>query len=309
MKSIIQDLTDLQAVSVWPELVGLLRKPLPEGGPHVWDYPGMAYRALGGEGSCAPAASAVYCLLHSIHLVDDMLDDDPRGLFRTLGSAKTANLALACQAAAVEALQAVPEADRRVAACLVVARAALATASGQNLEVQPRGEPDETRYWRDVDAKGPPLFGAALALGAILAGADEELVLKIEALGQPIGRLIQASDDLADALKTPMAPDWATPSSNLALLYPQVADHPQRARFMELLSSLQESRADAATLGEAQQILLSCGAVSYCCKHILHNDTQGRELCAQLPLPNPDALLEIFEHLIMPTKTLLQKIG
>ena len=53
-----------------------------------------------------PAVAAIACLQISIILVDDILDDDPRGAYHRLGAGRAANLGLAFQAAALKLLAA-----------------------------------------------------------------------------------------------------------------------------------------------------------------------------------------------------------
>src|SRR5215203_4722113 len=87
-------------VSAWPQMLQLMERVMHRDSLSVWDYPASVCTAVGGEAEDAlSAAAAVFCSLISIHLVDDMLDDDPKGDYHRLGAGPAANLGLAFQAA------------------------------------------------------------------------------------------------------------------------------------------------------------------------------------------------------------------
>src|SRR5262245_26195930 len=91
----------LLVVSAWPHMIELAERAVHQETRSIWEYPFAACQAVGGEPEAAlPGAAAIFCSLASIHLVDDMLDEDPAGDYRTLGAGNAANLALAYQAAA-----------------------------------------------------------------------------------------------------------------------------------------------------------------------------------------------------------------
>jgi len=120
-------------MSAWPELGDLFEraagKPRPD-----WEWPILACQAVGGEASQAiPGAAAIACMYISIILIDDMLDDDPRGEHLRVGCGQAANMALAFQAAAFRAIeQAEISAERRAAIVSSLAWLALGTAAGQH---------------------------------------------------------------------------------------------------------------------------------------------------------------------------------
>lgn len=73
------------------------------------------------------------------------------------------------------------------------------------------------------------------------------------------GELIQIRDDLFDAFQTPANPDWTLGRSSMLTLYARTAEHPDRARFVDLLPRID----DPQSLREAQQrdIVKCCGSV------------------------------------------------
>ncbi len=307
IESVKERILSLDQVRAWPEMAEVVRAGhRPAEGIPCWEYPLLSCEAVGSAPEKAlPAVASTVCLLNSIHLIDDLIDDDPDGLFRRLGHGTVANLAVAFQAAASEVLEGSDlDATRMAAAHRSVARAGLGTAFGQNLDVTaPTGDLEES-YWRSAEAKTPPLFGTAFYLGAICGGADEALAAEIERLATPIGRMIQAGDDMTDALADPPDPDWKTGWNNLVLLYATLADHPERDRFLELAPRIEED----GVLREAQEILVRCGAVSYGCYHVIEGYRASRDLLSTVVVPHPEALERLLDQLILPARLLFERL-
>jgi len=293
----------LPEVAAWPEMAGFFEResrPRPD-----WNLPLLACQAVGGDASLAtPGAAAIACLQVSIILVDDILDDDPRGEHLRRGTGPTANLALAFQAAAFRVIeQAAVSADRRTAVAASLAWLALATALGQHWDVQNlRGEKN---YWKVVRAKSTPFYGAALHVGALLGGASDPVAEGLRDFGVLIGEIIQIRDDLFDAFQTPANPDWRQGRNNLPILYARTADHPDRARFVALLPRTDDSPA----LQEAQQILIHCGAVSYCAYHLVKRHREAQRLLKSIPLADPAPMIDLLARQTQPLIKLLQTSG
>jgi geranylgeranyl pyrophosphate synthase len=300
-----QRLIALPEVAAWPEMLRLVERAVHVESLSVWEYPVLAARAVGGNAEAAlPGAAAIFCSLAAIHLVDDLLDEDPRGDYRRLGAGYAANLALAFQAAAHRVLeQAAPSAEVLAAAQASLARMALATAYGQSLDAhEVAGEED---YWRVMGAKTPPLFASALAVGGLLGGASVSLGRELEELGALIGEFIQVSDDLADSLKTPAGADWRRPRNSLPLLYALTADHPERDEFARLAREVE----DPAALLAAQRILLRSGAVSFCLYQLIERGRRARGRLASIPIADPAPLARLLDLQRRPVYKLLEFLG
>lgn len=294
-------------ISAWPQMVDLVERAVHREGHSLWDYPFAASLAVGGtEEDALPGAAAVFCALTSIHLVDDMLDEEPDGDYRHLGEGPTANLALAFQAAAHRVLDAAAPgaagAETRAALQSSLAGMALATAFGQNLDTRPLRSEEE--YWQVLEAKTPPLFGLALSVGARLGGASAEIADAMRHLGHVMGRFIQVSDDLADALKTPASADWRRRFHNLPILYAMTAEHPERDEFLHLATRA----GNPAALAAAQKILLRSGAVSYCALKLIELSQEARQRLARIPLADPRPLERLLEHQMRPLRSLLESV-
>lgn len=292
-------------VSAWPQMLQLMERVVHRESLSVWDYPSAACVAVGGEPADAlPAAAAVFCSLISIHLVDDMLDDDPKGDYRRLGAGRAANLGLAFQAAGHLVLDDSGVHPRvRAALHAAFARMSIGTAFGQDMDS--RELRNEEEYWRTVGTKTPPLFGAAFRMGALLGGAPEPTVDTLEAFGGVLGRFVQVSDDLSDALETPAKADWGRRPNNLPILYAMTADHPARERFLEL----SVRSADPEALDEAQQILLRSGAVSYCVFKMVEIADEARQVLAGAALRDAGPVERIFAGHLRPLQKMLESVG
>lgn len=294
----------LPEIAAWPQIAALFERAASRPRPD-WGWPLIACRAVGADPAAArPGAAAIACMYVSIILVDDMLDDDPRGEHLRSGCGPAANMALAFQAAAFRVVeQAAASAGRRAAVTASLAHLALATALGQHLDV--RCPPDEEGYWQVVRAKSTPFYAEALHVGALLGGAGARAAAGLRDLGALLGEAIQIQDDLLDALQSPAAPDWTQQRPNLPILYARTADHPQRERFLELLSRIEEPQ----SLREAQQILVRSGAVSYCAYQLFERHRVARRRLQSLSLADPAPVAGLLAQQARPLAQLLQASG
>lgn len=309
IEAIKEQLRAIPEVAAWPEIAHMLDKPLRRTAFNCWDYPGIAARAVGGSVEQAlPAATAIYCSLVSIHLVDDLLDEDPRGLHHAWGSGKAANLALALQAVAARVLAENAPAEAQARLHRSLAEMSIATAWGQQLDAEDR--PGEEAYWETTRLKTPPLFGCALELGALLAGASAEKAREVAALGLPIGEMVQVNDDLHDALQVPACPDWQRQGGNLAILYARMAPHAARERFETLREVVRSQPTEAeSSLREAQDLLIESGAVSYCAYSLFEAYKKAKRRIDEAGLESPAALHELVDSHIEPLLELLRSLG
>ncbi|MEM8997064.1 MAG: polyprenyl synthetase family protein [Acidobacteriota bacterium] len=291
-------------VEGWPDVVWLVDRETGDGRP-AWQLALDGCRACGVDEKRAwPAAAVIFSLLYSIHLVDDLLDEDPDGLQHRIGAGGCANAALGLQSVATSMIRDLglsptseAEAHRRLG------EICLGTAYGQMLDSQdPEGE---EAYWRVVDLKTPPLFSYAFFLGALVATDSVETADRVAALGGILGRIVQLNDDLKDALETPATPDWGRRATNLAILYAATADHPEREDFLRLKAGVD----DPAALREAQEILIRCGAFSYCSFQMVQSYRAARRQIAALELPAHGAIVEVFDDYVSPLRHLLRSIG
>jgi geranylgeranyl pyrophosphate synthase len=288
----------------WPEIMYAFSHPAKEFNVD-WNLPVMACRAVGGtEAEALPGAAAVACLYLSIILVDDMLDDEPDGLFRDIGSGRTANLALGLQALALQLIDQAPvSVTQKLAVEQRLSWLGLATAQGQQLDAA--NLMGEESYWRTIRAKSTPFYATTLEIGALLGGAPQETVEALRQNGYWLGEVVQLEDDLQDALATPANADWEQGRNNLLILYASTTDHPQREAFAHFRTRYQ----DPTALNAAQSILYSSGAVSYVIYHIIQRYQQAKQQLLQMNLAMPDDLIELWENYPRGIKKLFDDLG
>lgn len=295
----------LPMVASWPLMQEMVERVTHKDAISVWEHPVTASRAVGGtEEAALPAAAAVLCSVISIHLVDDLLDEDPRGDYRLIGAGRAANLGLAFQAAGHLMLeQAEAPAAVRTAVQASFAEMSLATCYGQHLDA--RELANEREYWQVVESKTPPLFGEALRMGALLGGAAPQTAGQLALLGRALGRFIQVSDDLSDALETPARADWQRRSNSLPLLFAMTAGHAEQEDFVRLSARVEDPQALAA----AQKILFRCGAVSYCTLKMVELSQELQRVFAGIPLRHPEPVEQLIEVHTRPLYKLLERVG
>lgn len=289
-KQFIDVIRALPKLNHWPELAERIER-FADRQNADWQLPLKACKALRANTEAVlPGSAAIAALQLSIVLVDDMLDNDPRGEYHKLGHGITSNIAQALQALAFRLIMAAPVSnEQQTAAIMCLADMSLATAQGQNMDVQ--NMPGEEAYWRIVEAKSTPFYGACYQLGAILSGAEQALVNRFYEFGALTGEIIQLNDDLADAFQKPANADWREGRNNLLLLYARTADHSQRQQFEQLLTEIDEPD----KLEAAQQILISSGAVSYCAYQLVERHRRAHALLNAMRLPDPGPIQAILD--------------
>jgi geranylgeranyl pyrophosphate synthase len=296
-------LTALPTVQEWPELKELLERGVRSKPPHWW----MAARACLATGGtlpqALPAVVALGALFLNIILIDDMLDDDPKGQHHVFGNAPAANMASALQAVGFEAIaRASLPLETQAIIFQRLNRMILQTTLGQYLDTQNLG--DEASYWRVTRTKSSPFFGASFFVGALMSGSGEAIAAQLGEIGEIYGEMVQINDDLNDTLATPANADWLQGRYPLPILFATLVPHPERERFLALRSQVGEEWA----LVEAQEILIRCGAISYGIDQLLKRAERIRRLLQQTPLAEPAVIEEMLEGMLAPVTTLLARV-
>jgi geranylgeranyl pyrophosphate synthase len=273
--------------------------------PRDWQLPVLACKAVAGvEEKAIPAVSALACAQVGIILIDDMLDEDPRGEYHRVGEGQAANFAAAFLSTSTQAiLQSEARPETKLETLRSLNQMVLLTAFGQYLDSQ--NPLDEPGYWRVVENKSAPFYGAALYLGAVFGGASGKMARDKERIGSLYGEIIQIHDDLNDTMAVPANPDWLQGRSPLPILFAQSVDHPERSRFKTLCQSITEEGA----LQEAQEIIIRCGAVSYCVDQLLRRYHSAREILQTVELARPDLIESLLEKVVAPVWKLFDAIG
>lgn len=297
-------LNRLPNLSAWPEVKELF--PNPEDNIRLdWLLPTFSLQSVGAsEVNPMPLISALACLQISIILVDDILDNDPRGKHEEMGVGRTANLALALQSAAHLLLQDLTLPIHRINLISTsLQQMAYLTAVGQEVDVSEIT--DESSYWALVQAKSTPFYAAALETGAIAGGATEADCRAIGRIGAIFGEIIQIMDDVTDAFVTPAKPDWQRQNNNLLILYAKTANHPQQQLFHNCLNNINQPE----ILETAQSVLISSGAVSYGIYHIVQRYIEAKSIVYSSDLKETIVLLDLLKQQILPILKFLNNIG
>lgn len=300
-KNVMGYLSRFLPVEDWPDMKIVLEQAISKK-PKDWLLPVKACESIGGKCDQAiPAVAAIACMQISIILIDDLLDDDPRGMFNQVGEAATANLAIAFHAAGLEAIAySNAKLDIKLASLNSLNNMMLTTALGQHLDVQ--NPEDEAAYWRLVRTKSSPFFGTALYVGALLGGAQAGAADRIRELGCIYGEIIQLHDDLNDTMAIPANPDWTLGRSPLPILYAQIVEHPDKVHFRELRQAIPDPKA----LVEAQSILIRCGAISFAVDQILCRYQAARKILESIQLIHRTELEGLLEDVVDPVRKIFE---
>jgi geranylgeranyl diphosphate synthase type I len=302
--STVEYLSNLPVLKEWKVTWSILEK-LTVQRPRDWQLPLLACEAVGGSGELAvPVVSALACVQIGIVLIDDMLDKDPRGEYRRTGEGQAANIAAAFLSAGAQAiLQSDARPRTRLEAFRTLNRMVLVTSFGQFLDsLNPS---DELDYWRVVENKSATFYGAALRLGAVFGNAPDKMAENVEMLGHIYGEMIQIHDDLNDTLTVPASPDWVQGRSPLPILFAKGVDHPERTRFLKLCQEIGDENA----LREAQDILVRCGAVSYCVDQLLRRYQSARQALGMAQFAHSESIESLLEEVIAPVRKLFDAMG
>ena len=295
-------LDNIPEFRTWPEFLSLFRRTA-ELKPRHWQLPFKICQAVGGNMEQAlPAVVAFACAQISILLIDDMLDQDPRGEYLRIGPALAANFSATFQAAGLEAVfTGLLPASNRFFGSRSLNSMYLKVASGQYLDVQ--NLTAESKYWQVVESKSGAFFGTAFYLGALSGGASDSLAARLERIGHLYGQMIQIHDDLNDSMSIPASPDWLQDRSPLPILYARLVQYPERGRFLKLCEQIPDPNA----LLEAQEILIRSGAVSYCIHQVFLRHRLARKILRAILLVNRGEIDALLDAMTEPVAGLLKK--
>jgi len=198
-----------------------------------------ACEALGGDRRKCLAAAAALELTHNFSLVHDDIQDGDRErrhrptVWAVWGAGQAINagdsLATLARLVLLRLAEAGLEPAAVVRACRILDEACLTMIEGQclDLEFEEKAQVSLDEYLEMIEKKSGALFGAALQLGALTAGADEALGARFGRAGRLLGTAFQVRDDLLgvwgrrDVTGKPEAADIRRRKKTLPLLYAQ----------------------------------------------------------------------------------------
>jgi geranylgeranyl pyrophosphate synthase len=301
----INYLFHIAPLSQWPEGLQVLKVITNPPSPH-WLLPEAACMATGGTSELAtPVVSAITALHISIIMVDDLLDRD--GHFESLGMSN-GDVADLAQGLAFAGLNAIfyssikPDTKELIVNNLT--RMMIHTAIGQYGDAH-HHILDENEYWQNVRAKSSPFFASAFFVGALTGGAKPDTADKYSQIGGLYGEMIQIHDDLKDALQSPATQDWAEGHTSLPILYASNVGHLEKGRFLALRPFINQPD----NLLEAQNILLHCGAVSYCNQQLIKRYRHAKQIMDGMEMTNRGPMDTVFKKIVEPVYQLFSKIN
>ena len=288
-------LFSLPSVASWSEMVDLLRDTASKR-PQHWLLAEAACLAVGGTRERAvPGVAATGCFHTSMILLDDIMDNDPKGEFQKIGAGPAANLACGLQSAGYQTINLSDlDEERKLTSVHILSNMMLTSTFGQSVDA--RNPQDEETYWQIVKTKSSPFFSAAFQLGGLLGGFSTVVSDHLKEFGEIYGELIQIYDDINDTLAVPASQDWILGRSSLPILFAQTVDHSEREYFLALRGEV----SNPEKLAEAQGILLRCGAISYCVDQLVVKYQKARQILGNMQLSDPYNLEELLDVLIQP---------
>lgn len=116
-----------------------------------------------------------------------------------------------------------------------------------DMEFEERSDVSVAEYLEMIRLKTAVLLGAALRLGALAGGANDETATKLDKVGQALGLAFQIQDDYLDVygdeatFGKPIGGDIMNAKKTLMLLYTQAQLEGEKRRELDRLMSLPES--------------------------------------------------------------------
>jgi geranylgeranyl diphosphate synthase type I len=163
-----------------------------------------ACEALGGDPAWALPAAVAVELIHNFTLIHDDIQDCDQlrrhrpAVWAIWGTEQGINAGDGMFAAALSSLLAPgPRPGRRMRAAHLLSAAVVQVVEGQCLDLSLEGRPgaSQATYLRLATMKTGALLGAAMASGAVLAGAPGAVVQRFDAAGRLLGLAFQVRDD------------------------------------------------------------------------------------------------------------------
>ena len=167
----------------------------------------LAAEAVGAEAKKLASAALSIELIHNFTLIhDDIMDNaelrrGKQAVHMIWGISGAILAGDTLYSKAFQTLGMTPvEAGRLIAALNVLSRTATYICEGQwmDLEFEARDDVSEIEYMTMIEKKTGVLYGASASMGALLSGASEEVVSRLDQFGRLTGMGFQIQDDVLD---------------------------------------------------------------------------------------------------------------
>lgn len=250
--------------------------------------------AVGGNRESALKTGAAIELIHTFSLIhDDIMDDDDmrRGLpsvHKVWGEdvAILAGDTLFSKAFEMIITSKNTTSEQNNKALATVADACVKICEGQALDMgfEERFDVCEDEYIEMIFKKTGALIAAATKAGAIMGGADDDVIDAMYEYGRLIGLAFQIQDDYLDlasdeeTLGKPIGSDIGKGKMTIIAIKGLASD--DSGRFLEILKAEENSQEE---IYEAIEILTNCGAIDYARNFALESVNQAKEVLEILP--------------------------
>lgn len=250
--------------------------------------------AVGGNRESALKTGAAIELIHTFSLIhDDIMDDDDmrRGLpsvHKVWGEdvAILAGDTLFSKAFEMIITSKNTTSEQNNKALATVADACVKICEGQALDMgfEERFDVCEDEYMEMIFKKTGALIAAATKAGAIMGGADDDVIDAMYEYGRLIGLAFQIQDDYLDlasdeeTLGKPIGSDIGKGKMTIIAIKGLASD--DSGRFLEILKAEENSQEE---IYEAIEILTNCGAIDYARNFALESVNQAKEVLEILP--------------------------
>lgn len=250
--------------------------------------------AVGGNRESALKTGAAIELIHTFSLIhDDIMDDDDmrRGMpsvHKVWGEdvAILAGDTLFSKAFEMIITSKNTNSEQNNKALATVADACVKICEGQALDMgfEERFDVCEDEYMEMIFKKTGALIAAATKAGAIMGGADDDVIDAMYEYGRLIGLAFQIQDDYLDlasdeeTLGKPIGSDIGKGKMTIIAIKGLASD--DSGRFLEILKAEENSQEE---IYEAIEILTNCGAIDYARNFALESVNQAKEVLEILP--------------------------
>lgn len=236
----------------------------------------LAARAVSGKHQPALPIAVALEIFHNFTLLhDDLMDRSPlrRGQ-ATVHARWGDNTAIlsgdVMSIEAYKALEGITSTNLLFKALPIFNRMAVEVCQGQqyDMEFETRSDVAVSEYMEMIRLKTAVLLGASLRLGALAAGASDEVALALDKVGQQLGLAFQIQDDYLDVYgdeKTfgkPIGGDIMNAKKTLLLLYTKSQLAESELRELERLMTLGEPQRSERIEG-VRKLYNLCGADNY----------------------------------------------
>ena len=159
---------------------------------------------------------------------------------------------------------------------------------GELLQIQKLGKAvSEAEYYDLIFRKTACLFAVSMRLGAVLAGASEQVEAGLAAYGRAVGLAFQIVDDVLDLTATeevlgkPVASDLREGKATLSVIHS--FDHGRASDRQTIQRVLDDRSFENVSRQQIQEILVRNGSVEYAMSVADRYADQSRKALAPMP--------------------------